>query len=138
MIAKLEGPAVSQYCALRLLQVDKCVSLLKNLKYSLPKRVERGSLKTLSTWCRQHWMNLYMNLLESWYPFRHNHKFLLSRNDKIIFIHVNCFRGSQVRFLLRSGREYEQSTTDSDRLSPRFLDYFLFRSSYRKQSLDKR
>ncbi|CAL5382015.1 unnamed protein product [Camellia sinensis] len=61
VIAKLEGPAVSQYCALRLLQV---------------------------------------------------------------------------RFLLRSGREYEPSATDSDKLSPRFLSYFLFPSSYRRQSFD--
>lgn len=28
VIAKLEGPAVSQYCALRLLQVDVCSRLL--------------------------------------------------------------------------------------------------------------
>ncbi|GJS69695.1 Rab6A-GEF complex partner protein 1-like protein [Tanacetum coccineum] len=30
-----------------------------------------------------------------------------------------------VRFLLRSGREYELATTDSDKLFPRFLGYFL-------------
>ncbi|XP_065871277.1 uncharacterized protein [Euphorbia lathyris] len=41
-----------------------------------------------------------------------------------------------VRFLLRSGKEYEQSSNDSG-LSPRFLGYFLFRSSHRKTSLDK-
>ncbi|XP_060668600.1 uncharacterized protein LOC107432934 isoform X2 [Ziziphus jujuba] len=76
VIAKLEGPAVSQYCALRLLQATLDESL-----YELA--------------------------------------------------------GELVRFLLRSGRDYEQASTDSDRLSPRFLGYFLFRSSYRKQSLDK-
>jgi len=43
-----------------------------------------------------------------------------------------------VRFLLRSGKEYDQTPPDSDRLSPRFLGYFLFRSSYKKPSLDKR
>ncbi|KAF1896219.1 hypothetical protein Lal_00027286 [Lupinus albus] len=42
-----------------------------------------------------------------------------------------------VRFLLRSGREYDQSLSDSDKLSPRFLGYFLFRSSDRKQPLDR-
>ncbi|KAK6140623.1 hypothetical protein DH2020_025623 [Rehmannia glutinosa] len=61
VIAKLEGPAVSQYCALRLLQV---------------------------------------------------------------------------RFLLRSGREYESTNADSERDSPRFLGYFLFPSSFRKQPQD--
>ena len=44
----------------------------------------------------------------------------------------------QVRFLLRSGREYDHVSSESDKLSPRFLGYFLFRSSERKQSLDKR
>lgn len=43
-----------------------------------------------------------------------------------------------MRFLLRSGRESETSSTDSDKLSPRFLGYFLFPSSYKKSSLDKR
>ncbi|XP_020218579.1 RAB6A-GEF complex partner protein 1 [Cajanus cajan] len=76
VIAKLEGPAVSQYCALRLLQATLDESL-----YELA--------------------------------------------------------GELVRFLLRSGREYDQASTDSDKLSPRFLGYFLFRSSERKQSLDK-
>ncbi|XP_038681735.1 guanine nucleotide exchange factor subunit RIC1-like isoform X2 [Tripterygium wilfordii] len=75
VIAKLEGPAVSQYCALRLLQATLDESL-----YELA--------------------------------------------------------GELVRFLLRSGRDYEQTSTDSDKLSPRFLGYFLFRSSYRKPSLD--
>ncbi|KAH9731847.1 RIC1 domain-containing protein [Citrus sinensis] len=76
VIAKLEGPAVSQYSALRLLQatLDECL-------YELA--------------------------------------------------------GELVRFLLRSGREYEQASTDSDKLSPRFLGYFLFPSSYRRPSLDK-
>jgi len=41
-----------------------------------------------------------------------------------------------VRFLLRSGREYEPSSTDSERLSPRFLGYFILPSSYRRQSFD--
>ncbi|XP_061361237.1 uncharacterized protein LOC133305118 isoform X2 [Gastrolobium bilobum] len=76
VIAKLEGPAVSQYCALRLLQATLDESL-----YELA--------------------------------------------------------GELVRFLLRSGREYDQASTDSDKLSPRFLGYFLFRSSEQKQSLDK-
>lgn len=76
VIAKLEGPAVSQYCALRLLQATLDESL-----YELA--------------------------------------------------------GELVRFLLRSGRELEPASTDSDRLSPRFLGYFLFRSSSRKQSLDR-
>ncbi|RYR15437.1 hypothetical protein Ahy_B04g072185 isoform C [Arachis hypogaea] len=43
-----------------------------------------------------------------------------------------------VRFLLRSGREYDQTSSDSDKLSPRFLGCFLFRSSERRQLLDKR
>ncbi|ESW11798.1 hypothetical protein PHAVU_008G060200 [Phaseolus vulgaris] len=76
VIAKLEGPAVSQYCALRLLQATLDESL-----YELA--------------------------------------------------------GELVRFLLRSGREHDQASADSDKLSPRFLGYFLFRSSERKQSLDK-
>ncbi|KAE9617715.1 putative transcription factor WD40-like family [Lupinus albus] len=76
VIAKLEGPAVSQYCALRLLQATLDESL-----YELA--------------------------------------------------------GELVRFLLRSGREYDQSLSDSDKLSPRFLGYFLFRSSDRKQPLDR-
>ncbi|CAH1447910.1 unnamed protein product [Lactuca virosa] len=47
--------------------------------------------------------------------------------------------GELVRFLLRSGREYEPTTpTDSDKLSPRFLGYFLFPSSYRRQSTEAR
>ncbi|KAL7593370.1 uncharacterized protein LOC111894648 [Lactuca sativa] len=47
--------------------------------------------------------------------------------------------GELVRFLLRSGREYEPTTpTDSDKLSPRFLGLFLFPSSYRKQSTEAR
>ncbi|KAH7863655.1 hypothetical protein Vadar_020398 [Vaccinium darrowii] len=75
VIAKLEGPAVSQYCALRLLQATLDESL-----YELA--------------------------------------------------------GELVRFLLRSGREYEPSSTDSDRLSPRFLGYFILPSSYRRQSFD--
>ncbi|XP_062156067.1 uncharacterized protein LOC133863927 isoform X1 [Alnus glutinosa] len=76
VIAKLEGPAVSQYCALRLLQATLDESL-----YELA--------------------------------------------------------GELVRFLLRSGREYEQASTDSEKLSPRFLGYFVFRSSLRNQSLEK-
>ncbi|WOL17540.1 RAB6A-GEF complex partner protein 1 [Canna indica] len=75
VIAKLEGPAVSQYCALRLLQATLDESL-----YELA--------------------------------------------------------GELVRFLLRSGRDYENANTDSDKLSPRFLGYFLFRSPSRRQSSD--
>ncbi|KAA8516077.1 hypothetical protein F0562_019256 [Nyssa sinensis] len=77
VIAKLEGPAVSQYCALRLLQATLDESL-----YELA--------------------------------------------------------GELVRFLLRSGREYESAATDSDKLSPRFLGYLLFPSSYRRQSFDSK
>ncbi|XP_051147008.1 uncharacterized protein LOC127262396 [Andrographis paniculata] len=75
VIAKLEGPAVSQYCALRLLQATLDESL-----YELA--------------------------------------------------------GELVRFLLRSGREYEPANTDSERDSPRFLGYFIFPSSFRKQPQD--
>ncbi|KAI3444513.1 hypothetical protein Pfo_001178 [Paulownia fortunei] len=75
VIAKLEGPAVSQYCALRLLQATLDESL-----YELA--------------------------------------------------------GELVRFLLRSGREYEPTNMDSERDSPRFLGYFLFPSSFRKQPQD--
>ncbi|CAN6568186.1 unnamed protein product [Malus baccata var. baccata] len=76
VIVKLEGPAVSQYCALRLLQATLDESL-----YELA--------------------------------------------------------GELVRFLLRSGREYEQPSTDSDGLSPKILGYFGFCTNFRKQSLDK-
>ncbi|KAJ6940406.1 RAB6A-GEF complex partner protein 1 isoform X1 [Populus alba x Populus x berolinensis] len=75
VIAKLEGAAVSQYCALQLLQATLDESL-----YDLA--------------------------------------------------------GELVRFLLRSGKEYDQTSTDSDIASPRFLGYFLFHSSYKKPSLD--
>ncbi|XP_055828019.1 uncharacterized protein LOC129896195 isoform X3 [Solanum dulcamara] len=77
VIAKLESPAVSQYCALRLLQATLDESL-----YELA--------------------------------------------------------GELVRFLLRSGREYEPTTTDSEKLSPRFFGYFLFPSSYRRQTLESK
>ncbi|KAL8514315.1 hypothetical protein ACS0TY_013432 [Phlomoides rotata] len=77
VIAKLEGPAVSQNCALRLLQATLDESL-----YELA--------------------------------------------------------GELVRFLLRSGREYEPSSTESERDSPRFLGYFIFPSSIRKQTQDGR
>ncbi|CAM0943610.1 unnamed protein product [Alopecurus aequalis] len=75
VIAKLEGPAVSQYCALRLLQATLDESL-----YELA--------------------------------------------------------GELVRFLLRSGRDFENANTDSEKLSPRFMSYFLFRSPYKRQSSD--
>ncbi|XP_057533599.1 uncharacterized protein LOC130811346 isoform X1 [Amaranthus tricolor] len=75
VIAKLEGVAVSQYCALRLLQATLDDSL-----YELA--------------------------------------------------------GELVRFLLRSGREYEQAPTESDGVSPRFLGYFLFSS--KKQAVDSK
>lgn len=77
VIAKLEGPAVSQYCALRLLQASLDESL-----YELA--------------------------------------------------------GELVRFLLRSGREYDSAGTEEDKLSPKFLGYFLFPSSYHRQSLDSK
>ncbi|PKA65731.1 hypothetical protein AXF42_Ash013146 [Apostasia shenzhenica] len=76
VIAKLEGPAVSQYCAFRLLQATLDESL-----YELA--------------------------------------------------------GELVRFLLRSGRDYESSTAEADK-SPRFLGYFLFGSSSRRQLSDWR
>ncbi|CAM8895898.1 unnamed protein product [Rhodiola kirilowii] len=76
VIAKLEGVAVSQYCALRLLQATLDESL-----YELA--------------------------------------------------------GELVRFLLRSGREYEQPSADSENQSPKFLGYFLFRSNSKKPSLDR-
>ncbi|XP_075505546.1 uncharacterized protein LOC142542672 [Primulina tabacum] len=75
VIAKLEGSAVSQYCALRLLQATLDESL-----YELA--------------------------------------------------------GELVRFLLRSGREYEPTNTDHESLSPRFLGYFLFPSTFMKQPQD--
>lgn len=75
VIAKLEGPAVSQYCALRLLQATLDESL-----YELA--------------------------------------------------------GELVRFLLRSGRDFENANADSEKLSPRFMGYFLFRSPYKRQSSD--
>uniref|UniRef100_A0A0E0CSC4 Anaphase-promoting complex subunit 4 WD40 domain-containing protein n=1 Tax=Oryza meridionalis TaxID=40149 RepID=A0A0E0CSC4_9ORYZ len=77
VIAKLEGPAVSQYCALRLLQATLDESL-----YELA--------------------------------------------------------GELVRFLLRSGRDFENATTDSEKLSPRFLSYFQLRSPFKRQSSDLR
>ncbi|GKU88051.1 hypothetical protein SLEP1_g2361 [Rubroshorea leprosula] len=67
VIAKLEGPAVSQYCALRLLQATLDESL-----YELD--------------------------------------------------------GELVRFLMGSGREYEQASPDSDKQSPRFLGHSEFAS----------
>ncbi|ONK76132.1 uncharacterized protein A4U43_C03F24280 [Asparagus officinalis] len=75
VIAKLEGPAVSQYCALRLLQATLDESL-----YELA--------------------------------------------------------GELVRFLLRSGRDYDNVNADSNKMSPKILGYFLFRSSYKRQSSD--
>ncbi|CAL5382017.1 unnamed protein product [Camellia sinensis] len=89
VIAKLEGPAVSQYCDLRLLQAALDESL-----YELAGELVQVLIQ------------LYASFSE------------------------------MVRFLLRSGREYEPSATDSDKLSPRFLSYFLFPSSYRRQSFD--
>ncbi|XP_071932664.1 uncharacterized protein [Coffea arabica] len=77
VIAKLEGPAVSQYCALRLLQATLDESL-----YELA--------------------------------------------------------GELVRFLLRSGREYEPASPGTEKLSPRFLGYFLFPSSQRRQHLESK
>uniref|UniRef100_A0A0E0NLV9 RIC1 C-terminal alpha solenoid region domain-containing protein n=1 Tax=Oryza rufipogon TaxID=4529 RepID=A0A0E0NLV9_ORYRU len=77
VIAKLEGPAVSQYCALRLLQATLDESL-----YELA--------------------------------------------------------GELVRFLLRSGRDFENASTDSEKLSPRFLSYFQLRSPFKRQSSDLR
>ncbi|KAH1199782.1 RAB6A-GEF complex partner protein 1 [Glycine max] len=92
VIAKLEGPAVSQYCALRLLQI---------------------------------------------YPFSWSSNISRTRDHGIFLSVIYFVLGPQVRFLLRSGREYDQASNDSDKLSPRFLGYFLFRSSEQKQSLDK-
>ncbi|XP_074328962.1 uncharacterized protein LOC141666707 isoform X2 [Apium graveolens] len=75
VIAKLEGPAVSQYCALRLLQATLDESL-----YELA--------------------------------------------------------GELVRFLLRSGREFESQVSDSEKSSPRFLGYFSIPSTFRTQSFE--
>uniref|UniRef100_A0A0C9QVU0 TSA: Wollemia nobilis Ref_Wollemi_Transcript_5142_3834 transcribed RNA sequence n=1 Tax=Wollemia nobilis TaxID=56998 RepID=A0A0C9QVU0_9CONI len=75
IIAKLEGPAVSQYSALRLLQAT---------------------------------------LDESMYD----------------------LAGELVRFLLRSGRDYEFITTETEKAPQRFLGSFLFRSTSQKQSID--
>lgn len=87
-------------------------------------------------------MNHCMSLLGSWYYFEmplDYHFFWSSNKSCASSVFVNYFvLGSKVRFLLRSGREYDQAPTDSDKLSPRFLGYFLFRSSERKQSSDKR
>ncbi|XP_055828021.1 uncharacterized protein LOC129896195 isoform X5 [Solanum dulcamara] len=91
VIAKLESPAVSQYCALRLLQVITCR-------------------------CNESWLLIHATLDESLYE----------------------LAGELVRFLLRSGREYEPTTTDSEKLSPRFFGYFLFPSSYRRQTLESK
>ncbi|XP_058085999.1 uncharacterized protein LOC131233336 isoform X1 [Magnolia sinica] len=77
VIAKLEGPAVSQYCALRLLQATLDESL-----YELA--------------------------------------------------------GELVRFLLRSGRDYEHASAEADKMSPRLLGYFLFRSSFKRQPSDSK
>ncbi|KAK1376844.1 Quinoprotein amine dehydrogenase beta chain-like [Heracleum sosnowskyi] len=75
VIAKLEGAAVSQYCALRLLQATLDESL-----YELA--------------------------------------------------------GELVRFLLRSGREYESTVSDSEKSSSGFLGYFSITSSFHKQSVE--
>ncbi|XP_031479241.1 uncharacterized protein LOC116250045 [Nymphaea colorata] len=44
--------------------------------------------------------------------------------------------GELVRFLLRSGRDYEHVASESERLSPRFLGSFIFRASYWRQTSD--
>ncbi|KAL2330263.1 hypothetical protein Fmac_017844 [Flemingia macrophylla] len=88
-------------------------------------------------------MNHYMSLLGSWYCFETLGLFILAK--VIYFVQeimafsffLTIFFDPQVGFLLRSGREYDQASTDSDKLSPRFLGYFLFRSSERNQSFDK-
>nr|BAD19204.1 unknown protein [Oryza sativa Japonica Group] len=46
--------------------------------------------------------------------------------------------GELVRFLLRSGRDFENASTDSEKLSPRFLSYFQLRSPFKRQSSDLR
>lgn len=55
----------------------------------------------------------------------------------LISIRWLCSFVSQVRFLLRSGREYDNATPESDKLSPRFLGFFLF-PSIRKQPFDSK
>ncbi|EPS67848.1 hypothetical protein M569_06924, partial [Genlisea aurea] len=77
VIAKLEGPAVSQYCALRLLQATLDESL-----YELA--------------------------------------------------------GELVRYLLRSGREFEPSNADFETDSPSFFGYLALPSSFRKQPVDSK
>lgn len=75
VIAKLEGPAVSQYSALRLLQAT---------------------------------------LDESMYD----------------------LAGELVRFLLRSGRDYELTTTETEKMPQKLLGSFIFRPTSQKQAVD--
>nr|AEL30361.1 NBS-LRR type disease resistance protein [Arachis hypogaea] len=61
----------------------------------------------------------------------------LAGGTGIVLKLIESALAEHVRFLLRSGREYDQTSSDSDKLSPRFLGCFLFRSSERRQLLDK-
>jgi hypothetical protein len=67
VIAKLEGPAVSQYCALRLLQVETSSRLQIFILFSIffPCLFDSDC----QTLYRQRLMNHYMNLPGSWYEF---------------------------------------------------------------------
>lgn len=71
VIAKLEGPAVSQYCALRLLQVETSSRLQIFILFSifflcLFVVLSDSDCQPLY---RQRLMNHYMNLPGSWYEF---------------------------------------------------------------------
>lgn len=54
----------------------------------------------------------------------------------ILLSGLNNYFVTQVRFLLRSGREYDPPASDSEKLSPRFLGYFSVPSSFRRQSVE--
>ncbi|PWZ24900.1 hypothetical protein Zm00014a_008363 [Zea mays] len=111
VIAKLEGPAVSQYCALRLLQV-----------IFLPPPCGGFSLGISCLRCSISQSHLHVTVA-----------FQATLDESLYEL-----AGELVRFLLRSGRDFENATPDSEKLSPRFLGYFLFRSPYKRQSSDLR
>ncbi|KAG9444236.1 hypothetical protein H6P81_015576 [Aristolochia fimbriata] len=75
--------------------------------------------------------------MQVWYPspaagaFR-KEDFLLATLDESLYE----LTGELVRFLPRSGREIELNTAESDKLSLKFLSYFLFPSSFSRKSLD--
>ena len=67
VIAKLEGPAVSQYCALRLLQVISAVVTFLTHFFSISFLLFLRQVPFYI--CRRHLMSPYTILLESWYAF---------------------------------------------------------------------